>query len=456
MNFSDLAASAQKPTDDKHDESNRERHSSGSHGSHRRSRTPSSRRTSRSPSRSEVHSPPRLNIMNFSDLAPSAQNPTESNHEKATSQERPRLADMSSKNEDACDGGAPQPVYDLSDLMPIAAPTQPQQDVKEDDDDEGAPRPVYDLSDLLSVAAPAQSEHRKSQVDDDGGAPQPVYDLSDLAPMAVPEQPLQRSSGGQRQDDLVAQIAELQKRLAAVEARGHASKDRASSGPSSGYPSERATEARQLPSPPQLWRAPEIFPGRSLSPPAAVPRTHDAVQRHLKPHAWDIASLGQDGHAIRQAWPAAQEPKVTEGSAARSSGSMAQAQPPIGRGLMPVGGGAAGFGGARGPVNPGTEAQVVERLAKRFLLERKAPVAERKERAAYQEMLQQVAWTALEPAAAQEIALLLSRRWLTPVSAAETLRAFRRCVHTILTDDRVLDIVEHQMAHHFQRVTGAQ
>lgn len=119
-----------------------------------------------------------------------------------------------------------------------------------------------------------------------------------------------------------------------------------------------------------------------------------------------------------------------------------------------MGGGPQGFGGARGPLEPGLEAQLVERLAQRFVLDRKAPTLEKRERSAYKEMLQQVAWTALEPLAAQEAASLLSRRWLAPVSSVETLRAFRRCLHTILCDERVLDIVELQMAAHFSRAAG--
>lgn len=127
-------------------------------------------------------------------------------------------------------------------------------------------------------------------------------------------------------------------------------------------------------------------------------------------------------------------------------------------GLEPVGGGSGGFGGARSALSAGTEAQMVEQLAKRFVLDRKAPTAEQRERKAYQELLQQVAWTALEPIEAQEVALHLSRRWLAPVSACEALRTFRRCLHSILSDDRVLDIVELQMATHYRRraATGSK
>mmetsp|Transcript_58346 Transcript_58346/g.103701 ORF Transcript_58346/g.103701 Transcript_58346/m.103701 type:complete len:424 (-) Transcript_58346:32-1303(-) len=208
---------------------------------------------------------------------------------------------------------------------------------------------------------------------------------------------------------------------------------------------EREADISQLPTSSAFWRAPDILEPRSrsagsvpapLSPPGTVPRTHDAVPRHLKPHAWDIASLGQEPVPPKEAM-------------------QTRAQPPLGRGLQPVAGGPQGFGGARGPLLPGAEAQLVERLACRFVLDRKAPTLEKKERAAYKEMLQQVSFTALEPSVAQEAALLISKRWLAPVSSTEALRAFRRCLHTILCDDRVLDIVEHQMTLHFGRMATA-
>merc|ERR1711862_988783 len=104
-----------------------------------------------------------------------------------------------------------------------------------------------------------------------------------------------------------------------------------------------------------------------------------------------------------------------------------------------------------GAVPVGTEAQIIDRLARRFLLERQHLGPRRRERCAYQDMLKQVAWTALEPSDAQEVAALLSKRWLAAVSSTDALRAFRRCLHAILTDDRVLDIVEHQMTLHFRR-----
>jgi len=206
----------------------------------------------------------------------------------------------------------------------------------------------------------------------------------------------------------------------------------------------RATEVTQLPTATPEWSAPRhecmFAEGRAVGPPAASPRplaapaasprARDAVPRHLKPHAWDLASLGQEPPP-RQAWP---EPAAA-----------------------PAATGARGRGPEAGALPAGTEAQLVERLAQRFVLGRKAPLQAQRERDAYRGMLQQVAWTALEPSAAQETALLLSQRWLEPVSSAETLRAFRRCLHAILCDDRVLDIVDHQMALHFSRTfVGAQ
>jgi len=100
----------------------------------------------------------------------------------------------------------------------------------------------------------------------------------------------------------------------------------------------------------------------------------------------------------------------------------------------------------------GVEAELVEQLLHRFVLEHKAPTLQRRERAAYKEMLEQVSWTALESKAANDAALLLSKHFLAPVSPSEALRAFRRCLHTILCDERVLDIVEHQMTLHFSRL----
>uniref|UniRef100_A0A7S4QRQ1 Uncharacterized protein n=1 Tax=Alexandrium monilatum TaxID=311494 RepID=A0A7S4QRQ1_9DINO len=228
-------------------------------------------------------------------------------------------------------------------------------------------------------------------------------------------------------------------------------------------PQGHATEITQLPSAPEQWRAPDALdpavqeisllefpvplglasqgPPQPLPRPASLPRAHDALPRHLQPHAWDLASLGQGRPRPREAWPLADAGgargfRVTgsgthPGSATRSategSSRAAAALPAV------------------------AEAQLVERLAQRFVLGREAPVHKRRARSAYQEMLQQVAWGALEPSAAQEVAALLSQHWLEPISPAEALRAFRRCIYSILTDERVLDIVEHQMALHFGR-----
>lgn len=199
--------------------------------------------------------------------------------------------------------------------------------------------------------------------------------------------------------------------------------------------------AAQIPSSTEVWRAPE-------------------VPRHPKPHAWDLASLGQEEASRLASASALTAAGYPAAAASRCGGAQGVAPPavhaqlPLGRGLRPVGGGGRGFGGTSGSLGAGTEAAVVDNLAQRFVLDRKAPSLERRERAAYQEMLRQVAWTALEPTAAQEAALLLGKRWLAPVSSTETLRAFRRCLHSILTDERVLDIVEHQMTLHFSRTAG--
>lgn len=180
-------------------------------------------------------------------------------------------------------------------------------------------------------------------------------------------------------------------------------------------------------------------PGASL-PPVSSDRRHDAVPRHLKAHAWDLASLGQPGYPEL----------IHRRPAAGTSDAQHRPQPPLAPGAMELrGGGTRGFGGEQGPLASGVERQLVERLAQRYVLDRKAPSLEQRERLAYRDMMQQVAWTALEPSAAQEAALLLSKRWLAPVSSTEALRAFRRSLHAVLTDDRVIDVVEHQMAAHF-------
>eukprot|EP00931_Biecheleriopsis_adriatica_P017321 TRINITY_DN12461_c0_g1_i1.p1 TRINITY_DN12461_c0_g1~~TRINITY_DN12461_c0_g1_i1.p1 ORF type:complete len:459 (+),score=93.46 TRINITY_DN12461_c0_g1_i1:32-1378(+) len=216
-----------------------------------------------------------------------------------------------------------------------------------------------------------------------------------------------------------------------------------------------APDISQIPTGPEHWRAPDVLEpsqprplsqsclATELTPPVTAPRAHDALPRHLKPHAWDIASLGQEPP----------QPRVREAWAGTETSGGPQPQLPMS--LQPVNAGSQGFGGSRGLMAAGAEAQVVEQLAKRFVLDRKAPTLERRERAAYKEMLQQVSWTALEPSVAQEAAILLSKRWLAPVSSTEALRAFRRCLHSILCDERVLDIVEHQMTLHFGRAAGA-
>lgn len=182
-----------------------------------------------------------------------------------------------------------------------------------------------------------------------------------------------------------------------------------------------------------------IAPG-ALPPPAFPDRRHDAMPRHFKAHAWDLASLGQPGYP---------EPIHRRAHSGTSDAQYGAQLPLAPSDLEPRGAGTRGFGGERGPLASGVERQLVERLAQRFVLDRKAPSLEQRERQAYRDMMQQVAWTALEPSAAQEASLLLSKRWLAPVSSTEALRAFRRSLHAVLTDDRVIDIVEHQMAAHF-------
>lgn len=112
--------------------------------------------------------------------------------------------------------------------------------------------------------------------------------------------------------------------------------------------------------------------------------------------------------------------------------------------------GGRGFGAARGPLKPETEAQLVERLAERFISMGKG-TSERRERAAYKEMLVQVSATALETQDAEKAAMLLSQRLLVPVSSTEALRSFRRSLRSVLCDDRVLDMVEDDMSEHFAR-----
>lgn len=321
---------------------------------------------------------------------------------------------------------------------------------------------IMDISQLaVAVAAAARgatsaASSRGSAADSDP-ARERLLDMSQLAGMAASASPVASSPR-------VAGDADPRDRIMDTLEEGLAA---AASAPALGADlPPMTTEVTQLPSTAAQWRAdtlgsvrqgatfvavpgPRVTPSAPsgsgpLPPSVAAPRRHDAVPRHYKPHAWDLASLGQEAPAPREAWPPQQG-----GAGARPQGARGQA--PLAGGLEPVGGGGGGFGGARGLLPAGAEAQLVERLAQRFILDRKAPSLERRERSAYQEMLQQVAWNALEPVAAQEVALLLSRRWLAPVSSTEALRAFRRCLHAILCDDRVLDIVELQMASHFSR-----
>lgn len=206
--------------------------------------------------------------------------------------------------------------------------------------------------------------------------------------------------------------------------------------------------------PAEVWRAPSTL-GKDgpvpaspdpLLPARELQRSHDAIPRHLQPHAWSVAAKGSESIA---------RPETVDRGAEQVSPvhGAAITQAPIGAGLAPASHGAA-FGGVRGSLALGMEAQLVDRLAERFLEQREAPTFHRKERAAYKEMLEQVSWTALEPKVAQDLALLLSKHWLAPVTANEALRAFRRCLHQILCDERVVDIVENQMTHHFGRTCG--
>lgn len=321
-------------------------------------------------------------------------------------------------------------------------------------------------------SSPSRSSHRSaSSAGDPRGK---VMDISQLFAAAAPDPGPVRSqaaaagSGSEHSRDSRSARSSGEEKAQADDPRGRVldiSQLPSCSGPAAGQaqPPADARETRHhasavagpnLLSGPSQWRTPDILeppsgypalPSESaaLPPAARLQREHDALPRHLKPHSWDIASLGQEPPSAvpKEAWAA--------------DGTLPVAQPLLGRGLAPVGSGPGGFGGARGPLVPSTEAQLVNRLAERFVLDRKAPLLERKERQAYKEMLQQVSWTALEPSLAQEAALLLSKRWFAPVSSTETLRAFRRCLHSILSDDRVLDIVEHQMALHFGRTAGA-
>lgn len=228
-------------------------------------------------------------------------------------------------------------------------------------------------------------------------------------------------------------------------------------------------ETIKLPTDPARWRTDQV-PGVAVQARTADFRTSyheqaseqpasaaaslrhrpDELSKDFESQRLDVKpSVREMPNGLREAWECnAQASDIRNRAAA--------AQEPIGSGLEPVGGCSHGFGGARGPLAVGFEAQLVDQLAERFVLDRKAPLLEKRERMAYKEMLQQVSWNALEPTSARETSLLLSRRWLAPVSSTEALRAFRRCLHSILCDDRVLDIVEMQMAAHFSRRAGVQ
>eukprot|EP00435_Cladocopium_sp_Y103_P040339 s1834_g11.t1 len=183
----------------------------------------------------------------------------------------------------------------------------------------------------------------------------------------------------------------------------------------------------ELPTPVEQWRAP-------MEPQFDVPRPlpFPEVGKPLK--HWDISAM---------AGPEPPSPQMSQADLPQRPTT----QPPMGD-LRPTD----GRGGSRSIAPVGVEAELVEQLLHRFVLEHKAPTLQRRERAAYKEMLEQVSWTALEPKAAHDAALLLGKHFLAPVSANEALRAFRRCLHTILCDERVLDIVEHQMTLHFSRL----
>lgn len=198
----------------------------------------------------------------------------------------------------------------------------------------------------------------------------------------------------------------------------------------------------ELPTPVEQWRAPmelqfdagpQEVPSGSLPPPEAV---GGATGQVGKPSKWEISAMaGPESLA---------SPKTSQADPPMMRPTT---QPPMGD-LRPMN----GRGGSRSIAPVGVEAELVEQLLQRFVLEHKAPTLQRRERAAYKEMLEQVSWTALEPKAANDAALLIGKHFLAPVSANEALRAFRRCLHSILCDERVLDIVEHQMTLHFSRL----
>merc|ERR1712232_436112 len=190
-------------------------------------------------------------------------------------------------------------------------------------------------------------------------------------------------------------------------------------------------------------------PLRVIEEPGALaarpPRSHDAVASHLKPHSWELASKGQALTFTATSGGNASGSRDGGGGYPRSHEQARTDHHPC-------------FGQTQAPrdvLAAGTEVMVIEQLARQFLLGRSMPAFDAHERAAYQEMLQQVAWTALEPNACQEAAELLRRRWLVPVNSTEVLRTFRRCLHSILTDPRVVDIIERQMTRHFSHSLGA-
>lgn len=184
----------------------------------------------------------------------------------------------------------------------------------------------------------------------------------------------------------------------------------------------------ELPTPVEQWRTP-MEPGVlgvQVRPPSEEEELAEKQElRSCLVRAWDIAAM---------AGPEPRSPEREVDTVARSKGDLSR------------------LGGPKSMAPMAVEAELVDALLARFVLEHKAPTLQRRERAAYKEMLEQVSWTALEPKAAKEAASLLSKHFLAPVSANEALRAFRRCLHSILCDERVLDIVEHQMTLNFSRL----
>jgi len=170
------------------------------------------------------------------------------------------------------------------------------------------------------------------------------------------------------------------------------------------------------------------------------PRLHDAVPRHYKSSAWSLASQGAamqpgDYRSDLEETSARETQEAPRRSAATFASHAAVLNYPS---LA-----------SRAELEQAAESILVGRLAEKFVKSRGTAALRQQQRLAYKEMLQQVAWTALEPASAQELALLLSKRWLAPVSSTEALRAFRRCVHSVLTEEYILDVVEQHMSRHF-------